>query len=152
MGNICQLTSVLSWVDMSISSDKIDDSTYITLAGGAIRCRRCLARSSRTGEQCRKPAMKSSRTQKCTHHGGRSKGATTAKGKQRIIDANLKHGECTLAERKRHSQISARLSMLEDCMIVLGMGDGLRIRGRKPAGYRPIRTMDEVKQFLVGID
>ena len=133
----------------------IDKTTYekfLLTAGGRICCLRCTAQSSRTKAQCGKPAMKSSKTQKCTHHGGRSKGATTAKGKQRIIDANLKHGECTLAERKRHSQISARLSMLEDCMIVLGMGDGLRIRGRKPAGYCPIRTMDEVKQFLVGID
>ena len=137
--------------NIGIQIDKTKYEKFLLTAGGRICCLRCQAQSSRTKAQCGKPAMKSSRTQKCTHHGGRSKGATTAKGKQRIIDASLKHGECTLAERKRHSQISARLSMLEDCMIVLGMGDGLRIRGRKPAGYCPIRTMDEVKQFLVGI-
>lgn len=136
---------------MSISSDKIDDSTYITLAGGAIRCRRCLARSSRTGEQCRKPAMKSSRTQKCTHHGGRSKGATTAKGKQRIIDANLKHGEATKAERQQHSRDSAKLSMLEDCMFVLKMGDGKRLQGRKSNFYRPLTTIEQVREFLMEI-
>ena len=80
---------------MDIASNKIDKTqyqTYITLAGGRIRCLRCSARSVRSGEQCKKPAMRSSKTQKCTHHGGRSKGATTVEGKQRIIDANLTHG------------------------------------------------------------
>jgi hypothetical protein len=84
------------------ASNKIDKTQYetqLTLAGGRIRCLRCMARSVRSGEQCKKPAMKSSKTQKCTHHGGRSKGATTAEGKQRIIDANLTHGQSTRAAR-----------------------------------------------------
>ena len=139
---------------MDIASNKIDKTqyqTHITLAGGRIRCLRCTARSVRSGEQCAKPAMKSSKTQKCTHHGGRSKGATTAEGKQRVIDANLTHGQSTRAARAEHSEVSARLSMLEDCMYLLGMTTAPRIRGRKPAGYVPVRSLDDVKRVLRGL-
>jgi len=131
--------------------DKTQYATYAILGGGRIRCLRCMARSVRSGEQCGKPAMKSSKTQKCTHHGGRSKGATTAKGKQRIIDANLTHGQSTRAAREEHSKVSARLSMLEDCMYLLGMTTAPRIRGRKPAGYVPVRSLDDVKRVLRGL-
>ena len=131
--------------------DKTQYQTHIKLAGGRIRCLRCTARSVRSGEQCGKPAMRSSKTQKCTHHGGRSKGATTVEGKQRIIDANLKHGQSTRAARAEHSKVSARLSMLEDCMYVLGMNKEPRIRGRKPAGYVPVRTIDDVREVLRGL-
>jgi hypothetical protein len=131
--------------------DKTQYETQLTLAGGRIRCLRCMARSVRSGEQCKKPAMKSSKTQKCTHHGGRSKGATTAEGKQRIIDANLTHGQSTMAAREEHSKVSARLSTLEDCMYVLGMTTAPRIRGRKPAGYVPVRTIDDVREVLRGL-
>ena len=131
--------------------DKTQYQTHITLAGGRMRCLRCTARSVRSGEQCGKPAMRSSKTQKCTHHGGRSKGATTAEGKQRIIDANLTHGQSTRAAREEHSKVSARLSMLEDCMYLLGMTAAPRIRGRKPAGYVPVRSLDDVKRVLRGL-
>ena len=131
--------------------DKTQYATYAILGGGRIRCLRCTARSVRSGEQCGKPAMKSSKTQKCTHHGGRSKGATTAEGKQRIIDANLTHGQSTRAARAEHSKVSARLSMLEDCMYLLGMTTAPRIRGRKPAGYVQVRSLDDVKRVLRGL-
>jgi len=123
--------------------------TYITLAGGRIRCLRCTARSVRSREQCGKPAMKSSNTQKCTHHGGRSKGATTAEGKQRIIDAHLKHGDSTRAAREEHSETSAHISMLEDCLHVLGMTTEKRLQGRKASGYRPLRTIENVRRFIL---
>jgi len=93
--------------------------------------------------------MKSSKTQKCTHHGGRSKGAITAEGKQRIIDANLTHGQSTRAAREEHSKVSARLSMLEDCLHVLGMTAEKRLKGRKAAGYRPLRTVEDVRRFIL---
>jgi hypothetical protein len=139
---------------MDIASNKIDKTQYetqVTLAGGRIRCLRCMARSVRSGEQCGKPAMRTSKTHKCTHHGGRSKGATTAEGKQRIIDANITHGQSTRSAREEHSKVSARLSMLEDCMYVLGMTTAPRIRGRKPAGYVPVRTIDDVREVLRGL-
>ena len=139
---------------MDKASNKIDKTQYetqLTLAGGRIRCLRCMARSVRSGEQCGKPAMTSSKTQKCTHHGGRSKGATTVEGKQRIIDANLTHGQSTKAARAEHSKVSARLSMLEDCMYLLGMTTEPRIRGRKPAGYVQVRSLNDVKRVLRGL-
>ena len=131
--------------------DKTQYQTHITLAGGRIFCLRCTAQSTRTKLQCGKPAMKSSKTQKCTHHGGRSKGATTAEGKQRIIDANLTHGQSTRAAREEHSKVSARLSTLEDCMYVLGMTAEPRIRGKKPAGFVPVRSLDDVIRVLRGL-
>jgi len=137
--------------NIGIQIDKTKYEKFLLTAGGRICCLRCQAQSSRTKAQCGKPSIKSSKKQKCTHHGGRSKGATTAKGKQRIIAAHLKHGESTKAERQQHSRGSAKISMLEDCMIVLGMGDGLRLQGRKANGYRPIRTMEQVKEFLMEI-
>ena len=137
---------------MNKASNKIDKTqyqTHISLAGGRIRCLRCTARSVRSGEQCGKPAMKSSRTQKCTHHGGRSKGAITAEGKQRIIDAHLKNGDSTRAAREEHSKASANISMLEDCIHVLGMTTEKRLQGRKASGYRPLRTVEDVKRFIL---
>ena len=131
--------------------DRTQYQTHITLAGGRIRCLRCTAQSVRSGEQCGKPAMKSSKTQKCTHHGGRSKGATTAEGKQRSIDANVTHGQSARVAREEHSKVSARLSTLEDCMYVLGMTAEPRIRGRKPTGYAPVRTIDDVRKLLRGL-
>ena len=129
--------------------DKTQYQTHITLAGGRIRCLRCTARSVRSGEQCGKPAMKSSKTQKCTHHGGRSTGATTVEGKQRMIDANLTHGQSTRSVREEHSKASAHISMLEDCLHVLGMTTEKRLQGRKASGYRPLRTVEDVRRFIL---
>ena len=137
---------------MDKASNKIDKTqyeTHITLAGGRIFCLRCTAQSTRTKLQCGKPAMKSSKTQKCTHHGGLSKGATSAEGKQRIIDANLTHGQSTRVARAEHSKVSAHISMLEDCLHVLGMTTEKRLQGRKASGYRPLRTVDDVRRFIL---
>ena len=123
--------------------------TYITLAGGRIHCLRCIARSVRSGMQCAKPAMKSSRTQKCSHHGGWATGPKTAAGRQRIAQAHTIHGESTKAARHEHSKASAELSQLEDAMHVLGMTTAPRTRGRKPEGYRPVRTLEDVKRMML---
>ena len=123
--------------------------TYVTLAGGRIRCLRCTARSVRSGLQCAKPAMKSSRTVKCSHHGGWATGPKTAEGRQRIAQAHTIHGESTKAARQEYSKTSANLSMLEDCMYVLGMTTAPRTRGRKAAGYRPVRTFEDVKNMAL---
>ena len=60
---------------------------YLMTAGGKITCLRCTARSTRSGNQCRKPALKVSRTQKCQTHGGKNKGPITAEGKARSAAA-----------------------------------------------------------------
>ena len=123
--------------------------THITLAGGRIWCLRCTAKSVRSGLQCAKPAMKSSRTEKCSHHGGWATGPKTAEGRQRIAQAHTKHGESTKAARHEYSKVSAELSQLEDAMHVLGMTTAPRTRGRKAAGYRPVRTFENVKNMVL---
>ena len=37
---------------------------------------------------------------------------------------------------------------MEDVMHVLKMSEGSRAAGRKPKGYRPIRTLDEVWEWV----
>lgn len=97
---------------------------YLITAGKKIQCLRCTARSSRTGFQCGKPALKASKTQKCAVHGGRSTGPKTAEGKARISALHTVHGEETRAKRAERSEASARLSRLEDAAYLLGMMTG----------------------------
>ena len=44
---------------------------YFLIAGGRIKCRQCLAKSSRTGNQCQRPALAATTSQKCQYHVGR---------------------------------------------------------------------------------
>ena len=121
----------------------------ISLADGRITCRRCTARSSRTGLQCRRPALKVSRTQKCDFHGGRGSGPKTAEGKARIAAAHRVHGHETKAMWQERSAVSAKLSQLEDAMHVLGMTNAPRIRGRKAQDYVPVRTITDVRDMFI---
>ena len=43
----------------------------LSVAGSSSQCARCTAMSKRTKEQCGRPALKTSKTQKCQFHGGR---------------------------------------------------------------------------------
>jgi hypothetical protein len=122
---------------------------FLTIAGGRIKCLRCLATSSRTKMQCGRPALKSSKTQKCGSHGGLSTGPKTAEARQRIADAHTVHGRDTKAARLERSRGSLRLARLEDAMHVLGMTSAKRTRGRKPNGYTPLRTIDDVCRVLL---
>jgi hypothetical protein len=123
-------------------------STLIT-GGGKITCLRCTAMSKRSGEQCKKPALKTSRTQKCQFHGGRSTGPKTEAGRARIAAAHTVHGRETREQRVERSAASARISRLEDAMRVLKMTTAPRSRGRKAAGYRPITSVEGVVQMLI---
>ena len=122
---------------------------YLITAGGRITCLRCTALSKHTRLQCAKPALKISRTQKCGHHGGKSTGPKTAEGKARIGAAHLVHGNETNERRLERSQGSLRMSQLEDVMQTVGMTTATRTTGRKPSGYRPIRTLEEAKAWVV---
>ena len=125
------------------------DKWFIT-AGGRIRCLRCTAMSKNSREQCRKPALKISRTQKCQFHGGRSTGPKTAEGKARIGKAHLVHGRETNQRKLERSESSLRLAQLEDVAHAIGLiTSATRTTGRKPAGYRPIRTLDEATAWVV---
>ncbi len=82
-------------------------------AGGKIQCLRCTAKSSRTDDQCSRPALKSSKSQKCQIHGTRSAGPKTAEGKARIAVAHNVRGQETKTASAELSAGSAELSRLE---------------------------------------
>ena len=65
---------------------------YLQTAGGKITCLRCTAKSSRTKLQCGRPAMKTSRTQKCFAHEVRPH---TKEALQRISKAYVAHSQAT---------------------------------------------------------
>ena len=122
---------------------------YLSTAGGRITCLRCTAKSVRSGGQCFKPALKSSRTQKCGHHGGRNKGPITEAGKTRSAAAHIKTGEFTKQAIRERSQKLAEMLNLEDCLIVLNMTTATRTRGRKPTGYTRLVTIKDVFEFAL---
>lgn len=118
---------------------------YLVTGGGKINCLRCTAQSSRTKLQCGRPALRTSRTQKCQFHSGRSHSAETLK---RISEANSLHGQSTKAAKEQQRHDSALMHELEDAVHVLKMGEGPRIRGRKPKGYKPVRTQADVVRMI----
>ena len=88
---------------------------------------RCGARTRR-GTACQRPAYK--RNGRCGLHGGKSTGARTAEGIQRISDANLKHGHYTKEKllRKRRTaevgrKVRAELKIIERRLISAGLLD-----------------------------
>jgi hypothetical protein len=122
---------------------------YLSTAGGRISCLRCTAKSVRSGNQCRKPALKSSRTVKCGHHGGRNKGPVTEAGKARSAAAHVKKGEFTKQAIKERSQKLAEMLQLEDACHLLSLTAASRTRGRKPNGYIPLATIKDVVMFAL---
>jgi hypothetical protein len=124
-------------------------TSILVTAGGKITCPQCTAMSKRSGEQCKKPALKTSSTQKCQFHGGRSTGPKTAEGKARQRAAVLKMGNYT-KEAMEHKARSVRvLAGLEDALYVLNMTTMPRTRGRKPLGYVPLKRVEEVVKFML---
>ena len=120
-------------------------TSRLVIFGGKISCLRCTASSKRSGEQCKKPALKISRTQKCQFHGGLSSGPKTEAGKARISAAQLTHGRETQKIRAERSKAALVLAHLEDSKHVLNMTTAPRTRGRKPNGYRPLNTLNQVR-------
>ena len=122
-----------------------DKEQYLVTGGGKITCLRCLAKSTRTKIQCGRPAIKSSRTQKCQFHGGKFHSQETL---ERISKANTIHGQFTKAAKDQYRHDSALMHELEDAIAVLKMGEGPRIRGRKPNGYKPVTTQADVVRMI----
>ena len=121
----------------------------IVTAGGKITCKRCTAKSKRSGEQCKKPALRTSHTQKCQFHGGRSTGPKTEEGKARQRAAVLKNGDYTKVAMEDRARSVRVLAGLEDAMYVLNMTTMPRTRGRKPLGYVPLQTVEDVVKFAL---
>ena len=107
----------------------IREKTDYTTLGGRVTCTQCNAKSKRTKQQCRNPAIKGKT--KCKHHGGFSTGSKTAEGKARQIAANTKHGNETRAKREERSAKLAELYELEMLGRELGLISGSMV-GRKP--------------------
>ena len=114
---------------------------FLVTAGGQIKCLRCVAKSSRTGVQCAKPALRISPHQLCGHHGGRPHSAETI---ERISAANTVHGQSSKAAKKLYRETSVLLHELEDSLYVLKVTEGPRTRGRKPNGYRGVYSEADV--------
>ena len=75
-------------------------------------------------------------------------GPRTAEGKQRIAQAQLKHGAFSKANLEAKHAEAIQLRQLEDIAIVVGMITGPRTRGAKPRGYKAIRSMEAVKALV----
>ena len=75
-------------------------------------------------------------------------GPRTAEGRQRIAQAQLKHGAYSKANLEAKHAESVQLRQLEDIAIVIGMITGPRTRGCKPQGYKAIRSMEAVKAHI----
>ena len=70
---------------------------------------RCLAKTRR-GTACFKPALQGKT--RCQLHGGKATGARTIAGRQRLSDAQLRHGKYTkieLARAKHRAKIGRRV-------------------------------------------
>ena len=72
---------------------------------------RCKARSKRSGEQCRKAAMRGKTV--CLAHGGASTGPRTAAGRARCAEARTVHGWETRALREARAEKLRELRELE---------------------------------------
>ena len=75
-------------------------------------------------------------------------GPRTAEGKQRIAQAQLKHGAFSKAGLKAKHAEAIQLRQLEDIAYVTGLIQGPRTRGAKPRGYTAITTMKAVKALV----
>jgi hypothetical protein len=75
-------------------------------------------------------------------------GPRSAEGKQRIAQAQLKHGFYSKAGLAAKHAESIRLRQLEDVAILIGMIQGPRTRGCKPRGYKPVTSMADVKALI----
>ena len=118
---------------------------FLVTAGGQIKCLRCTAKSSRTGVQCAKPALRMSPRQLCGHHGGKSHSAETI---ERISAANTVHGQSSKAAKKQYRDDSVLIHELEDALYALKMASGPRTRGRKPNGYRGVYSEADVIRMI----
>ena len=105
--------------------------TNYTTLGGRVACTQCNAKSKRTKQQCRNPAIKGKT--KCKHHGGRSTGSRTPEGKARQIAANTIHGRETRTIRQERSAKLAELYEIEKEMRSMGMVEGSWVSRKPPS-------------------
>ena len=88
------------------------------------------------------------RAERCTLVKIKWNGPRTAEGKQRIAQAQLKHGFYSKAGLEAKHAESIQLRQLEDIAYLTGLIQGPRTRGCKPRGYKAIRSMEAVKALV----
>ena len=88
-----------------------EKEAYILTLGGRIRCPRCQAKSKRTKQQCRSPAIRGKRC--CRIHGGKSTGPRTQQGRNLCVAAKTLHRRETRAIRAKRQQRLAEMKLLE---------------------------------------
>jgi hypothetical protein len=118
----------------------------LSTANGKITCARCQAHSKRTKLQCGAPAERGKRV--CRFHGARSNGPKTEEGRRRIARAKTQHGDETRQARAERSAMSAKILSLEDILFLINAATGTRTRGRKPATYTPITTVEDAIAYM----
>jgi hypothetical protein len=91
--------------------------THTTSFGAAVP--RCRAKSKRSGDQCRKPAMRGKAV--CRTHGGASTGPKTPEGRKLCAAAKTVHGREGRATRERRAEKLRDLRDLERLMLKVGM-------------------------------
>ena len=75
-------------------------------------------------------------------------GPRTAEGRQRIAQAQTKHGAFSKANLVAKHAEAIQLRQLEDIAVLIGMIQGPRTRGCKPQGYKAITSMEAVKELV----
>jgi len=88
------------------------------------------------------------RAEGCTLVKVKWNGPRTAEGRQRIAQAQLKHGAFSKVGLEAKHVESIQLRQLEDIAYLTGLIQGPRTRGAKPRGYRPITSMEAVKAMV----
>jgi hypothetical protein len=91
--------------------------THTTSFGAAVP--RCRAKSKRSGDQCRKPAMRGKAV--CRTHGGASTGPKTPQGRKLCAEARTIHGREGRATRERRAEKLKELREIEKLMIDVGL-------------------------------
>ena len=86
---------------------------------GSTKVSRCQAKSKRSGEQCRKAAMRGKKV--CRTHGGASTGPRTPEGRQRCGEAKTVHGRETRAIRSKRDAKLRELYEIERTMKEIGL-------------------------------
>ena len=85
---------------------------YVTLFGQEIPAPRCQAQSKRSGQQCRKAAIRGK--QVCRIHGGLSTGPRTLQGRKRCAAAKTVHGRETRELREKRAEKFRKMKLLFD--------------------------------------
>ena len=88
------------------------------------------------------------RAEGCNLKTAKWNGPRTAGGRQRIAQAQLKHGAYSKVGLEAKHAESIQLRQLEDIAFLTGLIQGPRTRGAKPRGYKAIRSMEAVKALV----